>query len=92
MEKLSKEAEKIMMERFGKDSIISLATACDNIICNDIDYDDTDFALECTINVAHEADYWLKELNIKHNMEPGTGADREIFDKIQLLQKWLNKC
>ena len=31
MEKLSKEAEKIMMERFGKDSIISLATACDNI-------------------------------------------------------------
>ena len=30
MEKLSKEAEKIMMERFGKDSIISLATACDN--------------------------------------------------------------
>ncbi|MBR3208706.1 MAG: hypothetical protein IKF82_00400 [Bacilli bacterium] len=71
---------------------LPIATACDNIICNDIDYDDTDFALECTINVAHEADYWLKELNIKHNMEPGTGADREIFDKIQLLQKWLNKC
>ena len=31
MEKLSKEAEKIMMERFGKDSIISLATASENI-------------------------------------------------------------
>ena len=27
MEKLSREAEKIMIERFGKDSIISLATA-----------------------------------------------------------------
>ena len=31
MEKLPKEAEKIMMERFGKDSIISLATASENI-------------------------------------------------------------
>ena len=31
MEKLSAEAEKIMVERFGKDSIIALATAEDNI-------------------------------------------------------------
>lgn len=31
MEKLSKEAEKIMMERFGKDSIIALATSCEDI-------------------------------------------------------------
>ena len=31
MEKLSKETEKIMNERFGGDSIISLATAVDNI-------------------------------------------------------------
>lgn len=30
-EKLSKEAEKIMLERFGKDSIISLATTCENV-------------------------------------------------------------
>ena len=30
MEKLSKDAEKIMMERFGKDSIIALATTVDN--------------------------------------------------------------
>lgn len=30
MEKLSRETEKIMFERFGKDSIISLATALDN--------------------------------------------------------------
>lgn len=30
MEKLSAEAEKIMVERFGKDSIISLATTVDN--------------------------------------------------------------
>ena len=30
MEKLSKEAEKIMLERFDKDSIISLATAVEN--------------------------------------------------------------
>lgn len=31
MEKLSKDAEKIMIERFGKDSIIALATAIDNV-------------------------------------------------------------
>ncbi len=31
MEKLSAEAEKIMAERFGKDSLIALATAEDNI-------------------------------------------------------------
>lgn len=31
MEKLSKEAEKIMLERFGKDSIIALATAVDGV-------------------------------------------------------------
>ena len=31
MEKLSKETEKILLERFGKDSIISLATTCDNV-------------------------------------------------------------
>lgn len=31
MEKLSKEIESILDERFGKDSIISLATAIDNI-------------------------------------------------------------
>lgn len=30
MEKLSAEAEKIMVERFGKDSIIALATSVDN--------------------------------------------------------------
>lgn len=30
MEKLSRETEKIMFERFGKDSIISLATVVDN--------------------------------------------------------------
>lgn len=30
MEKLSKEAEEILMERFGKDSIIALATTADN--------------------------------------------------------------
>ncbi|MBE6541904.1 MAG: pyridoxamine 5'-phosphate oxidase family protein [Ruminococcaceae bacterium] len=30
MEKLSKETDKILLERFGKDSIISLATAVDN--------------------------------------------------------------
>lgn len=31
MEKLSKEAEAILQERFGKDSIISLATTADNV-------------------------------------------------------------
>ena len=31
MEKLSKEAEKILIERFGKDSIIALATTLDGI-------------------------------------------------------------
>ena len=31
MEKLTKEAEKILMERFGKDSIIALATAVNEI-------------------------------------------------------------
>ena len=31
MEKLSKEAEKIMIERFGKDSIIALATTVEGI-------------------------------------------------------------
>ena len=31
MEKLSKDAKKIMMERFGKDSIIALATTVDNV-------------------------------------------------------------
>ena len=31
MERLSKEAEIIMYERFGSDSIISLATTVDNI-------------------------------------------------------------
>lgn len=31
MEKLSKEAEAILLERFGKDSIISLATSMDNV-------------------------------------------------------------
>lgn len=31
MEKLSKEAEEILMERFGKDSIIAVATTIDNI-------------------------------------------------------------
>ena len=31
MEKLSKEAEAILLERFGKDSIISLATAMDDV-------------------------------------------------------------
>ena len=30
MEKLSKEAEKIMIERFGKDSVIALATTVDD--------------------------------------------------------------
>ncbi len=33
MEKLSKEAEEILIERFGKDSIIALATSVDNIPC-----------------------------------------------------------
>ena len=32
MAKMSKETEKIMNERFGKDSIISLATTVDNIL------------------------------------------------------------
>lgn len=31
MDKLTKEAEKILQERFGKDSIISLATTVDNV-------------------------------------------------------------
>lgn len=31
MEKLSKKAEAILLERFGKDSIIALATAVDNV-------------------------------------------------------------
>ena len=31
MEKLSKEAEAILLERFGKDSIIALATTLDNV-------------------------------------------------------------
>lgn len=31
MEKLTKEAEKIMIERFGKDSIVALATVEDGI-------------------------------------------------------------
>ncbi|MBR5289125.1 MAG: pyridoxamine 5'-phosphate oxidase family protein [Clostridia bacterium] len=31
MEKLTKEAEAILLERFGKDSIVALATAIDNI-------------------------------------------------------------
>ena len=31
MKKISKEVEAIMLERFGKDSIIALATANDNI-------------------------------------------------------------
>ena len=31
MEKISKDAERIMMERFGKDSIIALATTVDNV-------------------------------------------------------------
>ena len=31
MEKLTKETEAILLERFGKDSIVSLATAIDNI-------------------------------------------------------------
>jgi len=31
MEKLSKEAEAILLERFGKDSIIALATTCKDI-------------------------------------------------------------
>lgn len=31
MEKLTKEAEEILIERFGKDSIIALATTVDNI-------------------------------------------------------------
>lgn len=31
MEKLTKEAEAVLLERFGKDSIISLATTIDNI-------------------------------------------------------------
>lgn len=31
MEKLSKKAEAIMAERFGKDNIISLATSADDI-------------------------------------------------------------
>ena len=31
MEKLTKEAQKIMEERFGKDNVISLATAEDNV-------------------------------------------------------------
>lgn len=30
MEKLSRETEKIMLDRFGKDSVISLATSVDN--------------------------------------------------------------
>ena len=33
MEKLTKEAEAILTERFGKDSLIALATAIDNIPC-----------------------------------------------------------
>ena len=31
MRKLTKEVEEILLERFGKDSIISLATAIDNV-------------------------------------------------------------
>ena len=31
MEKLTKEAEEILIERFGKDSIIALATTIDEI-------------------------------------------------------------
>ena len=31
MEKLTKEVDAILLERFGKDSIIALATAIDNI-------------------------------------------------------------
>ena len=31
MEKLTKETEKILLERFGRDSIIALATAVDNV-------------------------------------------------------------
>ena len=31
MEKLTKEIDAILLERFGKDSIIALATAIDNI-------------------------------------------------------------
>lgn len=31
MEKLSKEAEEILIERFGKDSVIALATTVDNV-------------------------------------------------------------
>ena len=31
MEKLTKEVEAILLERFGKDSIVALATSIDNI-------------------------------------------------------------
>lgn len=50
---------------------------------------DTDWALDGMIRVAQECDYWLDKLNIKHNFEPLTGPDNEIFDKIELLNKWV---
>jgi len=51
--------------------------------------DDTDWALSSMIFVAQECDYWLDKLKIKHEFEPGTGPDNEIFDKIKLLEKWV---
>ena len=82
---------KDKVELFVKNAL-PMATACDNIIRNNIDYDDTDFALDMIMRLAGECDFWLKELKIQHNMDPLTGPDNEVFDKIQLLQKWLNKC
>ena len=64
-----------------------IAKACDEII-EDRSYEITDFALDCIMTVAAEADHWLERLGIEHDMQPRTGPDKEIFDKLKLLKKW----
>ena len=68
--------------------LYNVAKTCTNAINSNI-LDDTEWAIDAIINVAKECDYWLKELKIEHDFDPLTGPDEEIFDKIELLEKWV---
>lgn len=68
--------------------LYNVAKTCSNAIKSNA-LGDTDWALDAIMRVAEECDYWLMCLKIKHDFEPLTGADEEIFDKIELLEKWV---
>ena len=106
MEKLSAEAEKIMVERFGKDSIISLATTVDNrpyVRCVDSFYDKGSFYV-LTYGLSNKmkqiqqnpfvaiAGDWFTANGIGVNLGYfGKEDNKEISDKMRVVfSEWIN--